>query len=228
MFKLAMIIYGVVFLVSVVVLGVVLWKFVKLPHEDLSDKEYTHKSHQYWTYIGLCGFVIVVVLCVAFFTAIKHNVSDSGKKDVIIYDTSDTYISSGDATIETEETKSNNEVVMITEDTTELNTLSSCDELVNCLFSGSSYSISVNKDIADKIKSSVSAVSPDGGYIARQSNIQYSGITSEDEEGNVGYIAVVDVYCLDMNNSSYSYDVVIRLEMNAEGVVTDFNLYMFK
>lgn len=228
MFKLAMIIYGVCFVITVVVLGVLLWKFVKLSHEELSDKEYEYKSRQYWTYIGLCAFVIVVVLCLSLFTAIKHNASDSGKKDVIIYDTSDNYISAGDATTETEETKTNNEVVMITEDTTELNTLSSCDELVNCLFSGSSYSISVNKDIVDKIKSSVGAVSPDGGYIARQSNIQYSGITSEDEEGSIGYIAVVDVYCLDMNNSSYSYDVVIRLEMDAEGVVTDFNLYMFK
>lgn len=228
MFKLAMIVYGVCFVISSVALGVVLWKFVKLPHEDLSDKDYKYKARQYFTYIGLCGFVIVVVLVLAFFTAVRHNASDSGKKDIIIYDTSDNYISGGDATIETEETKNSNEVVMITEDTAELNTLSSCDELVNCLFSGSSYSISVSKDIADKIKSSVSAVSPDGGYIARQSNIQYSGITSEDEEGNVGYIAVVDVYCLDMSNSSYSYDVVIRLEMNAEGVVTDFNLYMFK
>lgn len=228
MFKLAMIIFGVCFAIALAALGIVVWKFVKLQYEDLSGEEYTYKSHQYWTYIGLCGFMIVVLLCVAFFTAIKHNAPDEGKKDVIIYDTSDAYISSGDATTETEETKSNSEVVMITEDTAELNTLSSCDELVNCLFSGSSYSISVNKDIADKIKSSISAVSPDGGYIARQSNIQYSGITSEDEEGNIGYLAVVDVYCLDMNNSSYSYDVVIRLEMNAEGVVTDFSLYMFK
>lgn len=222
------VVFGVAVVLLIMALWVVLWKFVKLPHEDLSDKDYKRKARQYFTYIGFCGFVIVVVLVLAFFTAVRHNSSDSGKKDIIIYDTSDNYISGGDATTETEETKSSNEVVMITEDTAELNTLSSCDELVNCLFSGSSYSISVSKDIADKIKSSVSAVSPDGGYIARQSNIQYSGITSEDEEGNVGYIAVVDVYCLDMSNSSYSYDVVIRLEMNAEGVVTDFNLYIFK
>ena len=228
MFKLAMIVYGVCFIISSVVLGVVLWKFVKLPYEDLSDKDYKYKLRQYLTYIGLCGFVIVIVLVLSFFAAVRRNASDSGKKDIIIYDTSDNYISGGDVKTETEETKSSNEVVMITEDTAELNTLSSCDELVNCLFSGSSYSISVSKDIADKIKASVSAVSPDGGYIARQSNIQYSGITSEDEEGSVGYIAVVDVYCLDMSNSSYSYDVVIRLEMDAEGVVTDFNLYMFK
>ena len=179
-------------------------------------------------------WIIGLVLIVCGVSLIVNGLRKSDKnKSVVIYDTEQDFVSQGDSSsdeIDSDESKvePDDSVVMITEYSEEKAELQSCDAFVCALFSGSKYDMSVYESIQDSITSKVSAVSPSSNFVARQANINYSGITEEDEEGNIGYIAIVDVYCLDLDNNSYSYDIVVKMNLDSNKAVSNFELYMFK
>lgn len=183
-------------------------------------------------YLCILIIALVVLACgVSLFTTQVGK--DDKNKSVVIYETEKDFVSQGDSSFS--ETVSgdgkvepDDSIIMITEYSEEKAELQSCDAFVCALFSGSKYDISVYESIQDSITSKVSAVSPSSGFIARQANINYSGITEADEEGNVGYIAIVDVYCLDLDNNSYSYDIVVKMDLDSSKAVSNFELYMFK
>lgn len=170
------------------------------------------------------GFIAVGLIWVLVLTLGKVNKEDDKGKNIVIYNTGEDILEPSSES----SAKPDNSVVMLTDNAEEKALLSSCDTFVCSVFSGSKSEMPVYSDVKDTITSKVSAVSPSCGFIARQANINYSGITEADEEGNIGYVAIADVYCLDMESNSYGYDVVVKMILDSDGAVSNFELYMFK
>lgn len=165
--------------------------------------------------------VILVLLLVSLIVAVlvRHTPRDEGNIPKIT-------ISDGieEGTREEDQTPAN-EVVFDVEYATEKSLLKNCDEYLVCIFSGSKTDMLVSSSIADTVNEKLKAVSPSGGYLARQLNIVQSGLT-ESTDGVVEYMAVAKVYCIDLNSKSFSYDIVIQMCLD-DGVVVDFSLFSF-
>lgn len=190
-----------------------------------SDDKEVKKSNT--VFYVLLGIIILVIL---FFTLMMKIPRSDRETTVVIYEgaTQTSVSSTSDSDSEPTESSSTSENVIVF-DTTNSNriyVLDECDKFVGQIFSGSSTSLAVPIELSDKIQSSVAQISPQGGFVARQSSIVYSGL--EDVEEGYSYLSIVSVTCMNMNNSSSKFNVVINLSLDEDFTVTDFSMSSFK
>lgn len=159
--------------------------------------------------------LFIVVLAILLVQCVFSGSSSSEKPSISIKDGTE-------VTEDVEES----DVQFVSKYSKEQGIVKSCDTYLNSLFCGSKTDMQVSSTIYDSVISKVSSVSPDGGFLARQLDIQHSGL-SYFYDGLYKYIAIGKVYCIDMSSNSFSYDVIINMSVDENNVVTDFSLYSY-
>lgn len=165
--------------------------------------------------------VVLGALALLLFLKLPRNSKDS--TTVVIQESTGEFTENN---TEPSSESTDNIIVFDTEFATESSVQSMCDSYVCLIFSGSKTDMVVSSELSDTIDSKLSAISPNGGFVARQATISSSGL--EVKEEGYGYLAVLDVYCMDRYNVSSKFNVVVRLDLSSNCVVEGFELYSFR
>lgn len=170
-------------------------------------------------------FLVLLFILFWFIGILLFSKTEEPKKEVVLQPEVSTVPTESDSTDDESKEDSDDTVVFnVSEDALYAKSLVAYDAFVTTLFLSNSFSLDVNKDIEESVKSQISAIAPESGYISRQADIKYSGLNTE--EGVDKYIAIVDVFCLDASSKQYKYTIIVKASILAN-VVSDFNLSMF-